>query len=208
MTEEEWLLTDDLDAMLAQVFGNWSKRRRRLCAIAFHRAVETDYDSSCISRIAMVAEERADGESLVLNDDHVFAVMLQYAARERSYVARLLEDLSLESLQEIELEARRYRDRYPQLFRRKPGQANQVEAVKDLAGNPFRKVEFDLCWRTADVLGLAHSIYATSEFKLMPFLADALMDAGCDRDDLLNHCREESPHVRGCWLVDLILEKS
>jgi len=39
----------------------------------------------------------------------------------------------------------------------------------------------------------------------MPVLADALMDAGCDNDEILNHCRGDGPHVRGCWVVDLVL---
>ena len=42
----------------------------------------------------------------------------------------------------------------------------------------------------------------------MPILADALQDAGCDNEDILSHCRSEGPHVRGCWVVDLILGKS
>jgi hypothetical protein len=39
----------------------------------------------------------------------------------------------------------------------------------------------------------------------MQVLADALLDAGCDEDALITHCRSEGPHVRGCWGVDLIL---
>jgi hypothetical protein len=39
----------------------------------------------------------------------------------------------------------------------------------------------------------------------MPILADALQDAGCDDADVLNHCRGGGVHVRGCWLVDLVL---
>ena len=39
-------------------------------------------------------------------------------------------------------------------------------------------------------------------------LADALQDAGCDNDDMLNHCRDEKQvHARGCWVVDLLLGK-
>mgnify|MGYP001076712257 FL=1 len=41
----------------------------------------------------------------------------------------------------------------------------------------------------------------------MPLLADALMDAGCDHEEILAHCRGEGPHVRGCWVVDLVLGK-
>jgi hypothetical protein len=42
----------------------------------------------------------------------------------------------------------------------------------------------------------------------MPILADALQDAGCDNEDVLNHCQDASAtHVRGCWVVDLVLDK-
>jgi hypothetical protein len=40
----------------------------------------------------------------------------------------------------------------------------------------------------------------------MPILADALQDAGCDSDDVLNHCRSAGVHVRGCWVVDSVLD--
>jgi hypothetical protein len=74
-------------------------------------------------------------------------------------------------------------------------------------GNPFRTVAFDPRWRTADVLGLARGIYEDRAFDRLPLLADALMDAGCGEDQLLAHCRSEGPHVRGCWVVDLVLGK-
>ena len=41
----------------------------------------------------------------------------------------------------------------------------------------------------------------------MPILADALEDAGCDNEHLLGHCRGPGPHVRGCWVVDLVLAR-
>jgi len=41
----------------------------------------------------------------------------------------------------------------------------------------------------------------------MPILSDALMDAGCDQEEIIRHCRNSGPHVCGCWVVDLLLEK-
>jgi hypothetical protein len=41
----------------------------------------------------------------------------------------------------------------------------------------------------------------------MPILADALQDAGCENADILDHCRGPGPHVRGYWVVDLVLGK-
>ncbi|QEG25961.1 hypothetical protein GobsT_06960 [Gemmata obscuriglobus] len=50
-------------------------------------------------------------------------------------------------------------------------------------------------------------MYESRDFGAMPVLADALQDAGCDSDDILNHCRGDGVHVRGCWVVDLVLGK-
>ncbi|HUR54688.1 MAG TPA: hypothetical protein VMZ71_11190 [Gemmataceae bacterium] len=73
---------------------------------------------------------------------------------------------------------------------------------------PFRDVSIDPAWRTSAVTALARGIYAEKAFDRMPILADALQDAGCDNEELLAHCREpDREHVRGCWVVDLILGK-
>jgi hypothetical protein len=69
------------------------------------------------------------------------------------------------------------------------------------------EVPFDPSWRTPDVALLAQRIYDQHDFSAMPILADALQDAGCDSDDVLNHCRGPGPHVRGCWVCDLVLGK-
>ena len=62
-------------------------------------------------------------------------------------------------------------------------------------------------WTTDTVLSLARQMYESRDFSAMPILADALQDAGCDNDDILTHCRGNGPHVRGCWVVDLVLGK-
>jgi hypothetical protein len=38
-------------------------------------------------------------------------------------------------------------------------------------------------------------------------LADALEEAGCSDAAILGHLRGPGPHVRGCWVLDLILGK-
>ena len=84
---------------------------------------------------------------------------------------------------------------------------SQADLVRDLVGNPFRPIAVDTRWRTADVIGLARAVYEDRAFERMPLLADALMDAGCDDEQVLGHCRGDGPHVRGCWVVDLVLGK-
>jgi hypothetical protein len=82
------------------------------------------------------------------------------------------------------------------------------EVVRDIHGpNPFQPYEFAPTWRTSTAQGIAHRIYDDNAFEGMPVLADALEDAGCDDVGVLAHCRGPGPHVRGCWVVDLVLNK-
>lgn len=83
----------------------------------------------------------------------------------------------------------------------------QSVLLRDIFGNPFRPVALDPRWRNETVVALASGIYADRAFDRMPILADALEEAGCDDLEVLNHCRGPGPHVRGCWVVDLVLGK-
>jgi hypothetical protein len=64
-----------------------------------------------------------------------------------------------------------------------------------------------LRWNDGALAKIAEGIYTERAFDRMPILADALLDAGCDDEDILAHCREPGPHVRGCWVIDLVLGK-
>src|SRR5262249_22250590 len=79
--------------------------------------------------------------------------------------------------------------------------------VRDIFGNPFSPVTVNRSWLTSNVTALAQSIYDEKAFDRMPILADALEEAGCTNTDILNHCRQPAEHVRGCWVVDLVLGK-
>jgi hypothetical protein len=85
---------------------------------------------------------------------------------------------------------------------------HQSRIILDIFANPFRPVAIDPRWLTSDVVGLARAIYEDRAFERMPILADALMDAGCEAQPIINHCRGDGVHVRGCWLLDLVLGKS
>jgi hypothetical protein len=110
-----------------------------------------------------------------------------------------------------------------------------VALLHDIVGNPFRPMSlirprppwltpkvleaiptwpefderwFNPAWLTTDVVALARGIYEERAFDRMPILADALQDAGCTNEDVLTHCRDANQvHVRGCWVVDLLLGK-
>jgi hypothetical protein len=54
---------------------------------------------------------------------------------------------------------------------------------------------------------VSQAIYNNRAFERLPELADAFAEAGGRNPDFLSHCRGPGPHVRGCWVVDLVLGK-
>ena len=89
-----------------------------------------------------------------------------------------------------------------------PDADREVAALRDIFGNPFRPVTIDPARLTPTVVSLAQAIYDERAFDRMPVLGDALKDAGCDSEDILDHCRSQTEHVRGCWMVDAVLGKA
>jgi hypothetical protein len=83
----------------------------------------------------------------------------------------------------------------------------QIVLLHDIFGNPFQPVTINPKWLTPNVVAVAQTIYEQRRFQDIPILADALEEAGCTNAEVLGHCRSEGPHVRGCWVVDLILGK-
>jgi ribosomal protein L37E len=68
-------------------------------------------------------------------------------------------------------------------------------------------------WVTETAVQLARAAYDDRHYPsghfqsdLLGILADQLEDAGCDKPWVLEHLRSPKPHVRGCWVVDQILE--
>jgi hypothetical protein len=87
----------------------------------------------------------------------------------------------------------------------------QCAALRDVAGNLFRPVTLDPAWLARGggaALLLARLIYDNNQFADLPFLGDALLDAGCADEALLAHCRAPGAHRRGCWAVDLLLRRA
>lgn len=80
---------------------------------------------------------------------------------------------------------------------------------RDLASLPADSAEFVSAWRTPAVVDLARSMYESHDFGAMPRLAERLEQAGCRDPAVLNHCRDpQSLHIRGCWVIDAILDGS
>ena len=232
MTERKWLECTDPTPMLEFLEGKVSVRKLRLFAVACCRRIWhllTDERSRCL--VGKV-EQYADG--LITSGDFSNAwdnhqeALSTYDFKSPWYAA-------MASFSDFELTAReashaasceRWWDGIPEDDSIIPvidsaGRHVETEAqcqlLRDIFGNPFRPVAINpdwLNWNDGAIPRLASAIYeqrsqpdGTFDVTRMGVLADALEDAGCDNGDILNHCRERSIHVRGCWLVDLLLGK-
>ena len=195
MNEAEWLACNDPTPMLTQLKGKESDRKFRLLTCELLRrytdlmgAEGWTLTPAVPWRAIELGELWADGK---VGDEEILAYCGPTADRLTPLLPRALE--AFESCVEI----CRY---YCTL---------QIPSslLCEAFGNPFRPVTFSPEWRTDTAVLLARTMYDAREFSAMPILADALQDAGCDSDDILAHCRGPGPHVRGCWVVDLVLGK-
>jgi len=210
MTEAEWMTCDNLHAMLESISGATSDRKQRLVICAYSRLVWPDLGDVGHNGVE-TAERWADGEvsdevadrvlkevqAVIPGDgdtvpDSEVAWALIWGTRGSSYPPWYWATLAVRNVQEwLGVES-----------------GSLAHLLRDIFGNPFRPATLDTAWRTSTVLALAAQMYESRDFGAIPILADALQDAGCDNDDVLNHCRDEKQvHVRGCWVVDLVLGK-
>lgn len=79
--------------------------------------------------------------------------------------------------------------------------------IHDIFGNPFRSASWNESWRSPRAVATAETIYETQRFSDLPTLGGHLAEAGCDDGEILAHCQSAQSHVRGCWVVDSILDK-
>jgi hypothetical protein len=77
--------------------------------------------------------------------------------------------------------------------------------LRDICGNPFDRVRWDDKWSLPRVIALANTIYDRNEYGRLAELADAMEEEGCREQSVLDHCRSSGPHVKGCWVLDLVL---
>lgn len=210
MTEAGWLAATDPTPMLEFLRGESSDRKFRLFAVACCHAVAALLIDGRSMRAAEVAERYAEGLAsrpeltAVAQSSGEADTELLYSREggdeQPEFVAACVATWAASNPGV---------QNYPTMVAQLASQVSPPERLaacaRDIFGNPFRPVAFDPAWLTSTVIALAAGIYEDKAFDRMPILADALQDAGCDSTDILNHCRGSGPHVRGCWVVDLIL---
>jgi hypothetical protein len=236
MTEEEWLGWSGIsDKMLNFLRGRPGLgRKRRLLAVACCRHVLQWMPDECLPAIPMaerLAEERVDEEArwVVYNavgdakDEQVdirksWAAYCAYNALGRpldyEQPASWNKDCAAWVAQTAAQPDAWINNHWDNdvLFAERHKIAN---LIRDVFGNPFRPLSMNPAWLTSTVTNLATIAYDERALPIgeldttrLAVLADALEDSGCDHHDILGHLRGPGPHVRGCWVVDLLLGKS
>jgi hypothetical protein len=95
----------------------------------------------------------------------------------------------------------------------------QARLLREIVGNPFTAPPpispSMLRWHDSLLPRLAEAAYRERSLPSghldparLAVLADALEDAGCTDAELLAHLRGPGPHVRGCFAVDVLLNRS
>jgi hypothetical protein len=237
MTESEWLICQDPQAMLGFVSTSveGGGRKLRLFALAClrriwprlpeQRRLEVEVAERFVDGLVGRAELRAAGDAestvfemevSVFEDTPAAAASLAGYARRAAFrtaeaVARAASPDTPGGPEEGRYELKRHAHRLAE-------HAVQAALLRDLFGPlPFHPVTVDpsvLAWHGGTVCRLAEAAYnervmpaGTLDPARLAVLADALEEAGCENQEVLKHLRCEEEHWRGCWLLDALLGK-
>jgi hypothetical protein len=235
-TEQAWLQSTTPHSLLLTLKGKRLPRQRRLFAVAccrhwLHEMLDPE------SRIAVeVAERYVDG--LASRDELEAAYRAAQEAAARRLAPCQVEterDLSQEwstwrlaHIAQIACAPSGTQDVVSELLKRANRLSDEHEdqerrwlsdCIRDIFGNPFRSPPSVpsawLSWNNRTIPKLTQALYdernlptGSLDNARLVVLADALEEAGCSDAVLLDHCRQPAEHVRGCWVVDLLLGKA
>ena len=214
MTEAEWMTCANPTPMWWFLEEKASLRKLRLVACGCCRRIWHLLDEERSRQCVEAAEDLADG---LITEEEIRGLLDRF--KDENRVLTVNDEYSLiRSLLTCHDAVRRavpaFATGYFE-FRgglRTEESRRQTDIVRDIFGNPFHPVSplpsEILRWNDSTVSRIAKGIYSDRAFARMPILHDALLDAGCNDEALLSHCRNPEGHVRGCWALDRILEKS
>jgi hypothetical protein len=208
MTEYEWQSCTDPTPLLVSLRAKASERKLRLFAVACCRRVWRQMADGRSRQAVEVAEQYADG--LAGDAERIFISKIAYAAWTTPAGAAAREALAANAWASAS-GASRYATWAVQGVPRAEELHAHAELAHDIFGNlfrPFNVYPAWLAWRGGLIVSMARRMYDSRDFSDMPVLADALEEAGCRVQDILGHCRSGGEHVRGCWVIDLLLGKS
>src|SRR5262249_46258283 len=234
MTEAQWLTCKDTQKKLEFLRGKASDRKLRLFNVGCCRRIWSLIATEPSKKAVEVSEKYADGsatfEDLRAAWKDVFAVWNQLLdPTSHSFVRQETVSASLPtahcgSPSELLDNVHRHAAAavvYHTVGEDEPDEgsaagkkvmrkefAAQSTILRDIFGNPFHPVLCDRAWRTRKATKLAKKIYNARAFDRMPELGEELKRAGCNKSDVLKHCKQGAEHARGCWVVDLLLDRN
>jgi hypothetical protein len=217
MIESEWFTTENTKAMIDAVADKITARKFRLFMVAWCRRDWDRIQFPIVKEAVQLAERFADGNASKKNLEAMFDRVRRAPIWGWDHVRTVVWPDSRQMAESAEqfcrqvggwhIEPQPFDPARHELFRQTLRLRNDM--LRDIIGNPYRPAFFSPSWRTDTAVTLAQQMYESRDFGAMPILADALQDAGCDNEDILNHCRDmTATHVRGCWVVDLVLGKN
>jgi hypothetical protein len=225
MSESEWLECADPTPMLECLRDRASERKLRLFAVAccYHlldQITVNPWDRKAVDVAELFADGKAslreleDAAAATTSDWTAAYACAEAASPDGSVDAAIYSaDNAVYAAGEHAAALLDADDNHP-AFAATQVAERQVQAalLRCIVGPlPFRTVSIKsewLAWNDATVVKLAGGIYDGRAFDRLPILADALEEAGCDNADILTHLRGPGPHVRGCWVVDLLAGRS
>jgi hypothetical protein len=216
MNESEWMASAECDRMLDYIPYRISQRKWRLIAVGFCRRIWGLLVDER-SRQAVDASERwADGLIQLnqmnriwnaaeptlfhpIGDGPQEAPSAAHAAASPSKSATFRAAMRARTAVQVAGGSAPVEERH------------QCDLIRDIVGNPFHRIALDrqwVSWNHGTLPAIARHIYEGRAYYDLPILADALEDAGFANTSILDHCRLPVEHVRGCWVVDLLLGKA
>jgi hypothetical protein len=207
MTKAEWNACTDPTPMLESLRGKASERKLRLFACACCRRIWNCLTDDKSRKAVEVAEQHADGA--------VDYETLERACGGTNKPRFLVRDLRWPDggmvADYVSAEAARIVDVVTEEGRQYTEEREaQCRLLREIYGNQVTASSIQPARRKANggrVLKIAWGIYDDRAFDRLPLLADALEGAGCTDVAILSHCLAPGEHVRGCWVVDLLLGK-
>jgi hypothetical protein len=226
MTEAEWLACRDPTSMLRLLLetGKTSERKLRLFGVACCRRL-WELSNDAVREAVEVAERFADTQATAA-ELHLARTRAKWFARGYPFGARARAAVRASSPDAREAASATG----PAVFAayaaagQFSGRDAESTAHCDLLRCIFDPLPFGpllplarsiLTWRDSTVMILAEDAYERRELPCghlelmrLAVLADALVDAGCTDAQILEHLRGPGPHCRGCWALDLVLNRS
>jgi hypothetical protein len=222
MTEAEWLACTDPALMLKFIQSSYqtlSARKLRLFAVACCRSIISGQTEREVREAVDTLEQFAEGKVSEwqlrkacsgAQAVWVFAFGCDYVSAAVYEATRLAANHPFDAATAAALVAAEAAACRAGRGTKAAELQAQCDWLRDVFPSPFRPKFVQRSWSLWNgrtVPKLAQAIYEDWAFDRLAILGDALEEACCTNADILSHCRSAGPHVRGCWVIDLLLGK-